>query len=69
MLKYEVMYQGSDAAQATFGVRYSMDFHWRDGTVKHELNINECYRLRELHDEQRWVITRNDDYQNRICYR
>lgn len=67
--KYEVMYQGSEGDEATFGVRYSMEFHWRDGTTKLEHNISECYRVREVANEQRWVIVRNDDYQHRICYR
>jgi hypothetical protein len=67
VLKYEVMYQGSEDNRATFGVRYSMDFHWRDGKVTRERNINECYNVRRLPDEDRWVIIRNDDYQHRIC--
>lgn len=67
-LKYEIMYQGSDDRQATFGVRYSMDFYWRDGTVTRERNINECYKVRQATDGSRWVIVRNDDYQQRICY-
>ena len=33
VLKYEVMFQGIEGRQATFGVRYSMDFFWRDGKV------------------------------------
>jgi len=53
--------------RATFGVRYSMDFHWRDGKVTRERNINECYNVRRLPDEDRWGIIRNDDYQHRIC--
>lgn len=69
VLKYEIMYQGSDDRQATFGVRYSMDFYWRDGSVTRERNINECYRVRPRPDGSRWVIVRNDDYQQRICYR
>jgi hypothetical protein len=69
ILKYEVMYQGIDAGVATFGVRYSMDFVWRDGSVERERNTNECYRVRRLPGENRWVIARNDDYQQRICYR
>ena len=67
VLKYEVMYQGSENNRATFGVRYSMDFHWRDGKITQERNINECYNVRLLPDEDRWVIIRNDDYQHRIC--
>jgi len=69
VLKYEVMYQGSEGRQATFGVRYSIDFYWRDGNVTRERNINECYNVRQLPAEDRWVIVRNDDYQHRICYR
>jgi hypothetical protein len=69
VLKYEVMYQGSEGRQATFGVRYSMDFHWRDGDITQERNINECYNVRQLPAEDRWVIVRNDDYQHRICSR
>ncbi|MBI5506361.1 MAG: caspase family protein [Deltaproteobacteria bacterium] len=65
--KYEVMYQGSEGSQATFGVRYSMTFYWKDGKVSQERNISECYRVRELPGEGRWVIVRNDDYQHRIC--
>lgn len=68
VLKYEVMYQGSEDRQATFGVRYSMDFYWRDGKVTRERNINECYNVRQLPDEDRWVVIRNDDYQYNICY-
>jgi len=68
VLKYEVMYQGSEDRQATFGVRYSMDFYWRDGKVTRERNINECYNVRQLPDEDRWVVIRNDDYQHNICY-
>jgi hypothetical protein len=68
VLKYEIMYQGSDDRQATFGVRYSMDFYWRDGSVTRERSINECYRVRPHPDGSRWVIVRNDDYQQRICY-
>lgn len=67
ILKYEVMYQGSEGREATFGVRYSMDFYWGDGKVTRERNINECYNVRRLPDEDRWVIIRNDDYQHRIC--
>jgi len=69
VLKYEVMYQGSAGDEATFGVRYSMDFFWRDGTVERERNTNECYKVRRLPHEDRWVIVRNEDYQRRICYR
>ena len=65
--KYEVMYQGSEGSQATFGVRYSMTFYWKDGRVTQERNISECYRVRALPGEDRWVIVRNDDYQHRIC--
>jgi hypothetical protein len=67
--RYEVMYQGSAGEEATFGVRYSMDFFWRDGTVDRERNINECYKVRRHATEDRWTIVRNDDYQRRICYR
>ena len=63
------MYQGSDDRQATFGVRYSMDFCWRGGEVTRERNISECYRVRPRPDGSRWAIVRNDDYQQRICYR
>ncbi|HRI17113.1 MAG TPA: caspase family protein [Burkholderiaceae bacterium] len=68
VLKYEVMYQGSEAGEASFGARYSMDFHWRDGTVTREHNINECYRVRQQPGAGRWTVVRNDDYQSRICY-
>ena len=68
VLKYEVMYQGSESGEASFGARYSMDFHWRDGKVTREHNINECYRVRKAADAERWAIVRNDDYQRRICY-
>ena len=67
--KYEVMFQGIEGGQATVGVRYSMDFFWRDGSVERERNTNECYKVRQLPNEDRWVIVRNDDYQQRICYR
>ena len=69
VLKYEVMFQGIEGGQATFGVRYSMDFFWRDRSVERERNTNECYKVRQVPDEDRWVIVRNDDYQQRICYR
>jgi len=69
VLKYEVMFQGIEGGQATFGVRYSMDFFWRDGSVERERNTIECYKVRQLPAEDRWVIVRNDDYQQRICYR
>lgn len=68
VLKYEVMYQGSEGPQASFGARYSMDFHWRDGSVTREHNINECYRVRKVPGSERWAVVRNDDYQSRICY-
>jgi hypothetical protein len=68
VLKYEVMYQGSEGGEASFGARYSMDFHWRDGRVTREHNINECYRVRQQPGGKRWAIVRNDDYQSRICY-
>jgi len=68
VLHYEVMYQGGDEREATFGARYSMDFFWRDGTVTRERNINECYKVRKASDGSPWVIVRNDDYQRRICY-
>jgi len=68
VLKYEVMYQGSDGSQAAFGARYSMDFFWRDGSVTRENNINECYRVRQMPGADRWTVVRNDDYQSRICY-
>jgi Caspase domain len=68
VLRYEVMYQGSEAGEASFGARYSMDFHWRDGKVTREHNINECYRVRQQPGSGRWVVVRNDDYQSRICY-
>jgi ketosteroid isomerase-like protein len=68
VLKYEVMYQGSEGGEASFGARYSMDFHWRDGRVTREHNINECYRVRRVAGSERWAIVRNDDYQSRICY-
>ena len=45
-----------------------MDFHWRDGSVTREHNINECYRVRRQADGAHWAIVRNDDYQSRICY-
>jgi len=67
VLRYEVMYQGSEGDEATFGVRYSMDFSWSDGRVERERNINECYKVRRR--DERWTIVRNDDYQQRICYR
>ena len=68
VLKYEVMYQGSEGGEASFGARYSMDFHWRDGRVTREHNINECYRVRRQPGSERWAVVRNDDYQRRICY-
>lgn len=68
VLKYEVMYQGSEAGTASFGTRYSMDFHWSDGSVTREHNINECYRVQRQPDGATWAIVRNDDYQSRICY-
>ena len=67
VLKYEVMYQGSEGSEATFGVRYSMDFYWLNGKVTRERNINECYKVRKHPSEERWLIIRNDDYQHRIC--
>ena len=68
VLHYEVMYQGGDEREATFGARYSMDFFWQDGTITRERNINECYKVRKAADGSSWVIVRNDDYQRRICY-
>ncbi len=68
VLKYEVMYQGSEGGEASFGARYSMDFFWRDGSVTREHNINECYRVRQVPGSERWTVVRNDDYQRRICY-
>ena len=68
VLKYEVMYQGSDGPQASFGARYSMDFFWRDGSVTREHNISECYQVRQVPGSERWAVVRNDDYQSRICY-
>lgn len=68
VLHYEVMYQGGDEREATFGARYSMDFFWQDGTTTRERNINECYKVRKASDGNSWVIVRNDDYQRRICY-
>ncbi len=68
VLKYEVMYQGSEGQVASFGARYSMDFFWRDGSVTREHNINECYRVRQVPGSERWAVVRNDDYQSRICY-
>ena len=69
VLKYEVMFHGLEGGQATFGVRYSMDFFWRDGNGERERNTSECYKVRQAPGEDRWVIVRNDDYQQRICYR
>ena len=69
VLRYEVMYQGSEGEEATFGVRYSMDFYWSDGKVERERNISECYKVRRRAADDRWTIVRNDDYQQRICYR
>ena len=68
VLKYEVMYQGSEGSEASFGARYSMDFFWRDGSVTREHNINECYKVRQVPGSERWAVVRNDDYQSRICY-
>lgn len=70
VVRYEVMYQGSEGSEANFGARYSMDFFWRDGRVTREHNINECYRVRRADGGgNAWKIVRNDDYQSRICYR
>jgi hypothetical protein len=55
--------------QATFGVRYSMHFFWQDGSAEWGRNTNECYKVRQLLAENRWVIARTADYQQRICYR
>ena len=63
------MYQGSQDTQATFGVRYSMDFYWKDGTSTQEHNVNECYDVRRVSEQDRWAIIRNDDYQHRLCSR
>jgi len=68
VLKYKVMYQGSEGNEASFGARYSMDFHWRDGSVTRENNINECYHVRQVPGSEHWAVVRNDDYQSRICY-
>jgi hypothetical protein len=66
--KYEVMYQGGDQKRAVFGVRYSMDFEFTDGTKpKSEHGINECYVVEPHESESRWVIVRNDDYLARLC--
>jgi len=65
--KYEVMYQGSDGKYATFGVRYSMNFYWKNNKISKEKNINECYKVTQLPDSMRWVIIRNDDYQQKMC--
>lgn len=68
VLNYEVMYQGGDETEATFGVRYSMDFHHKDGRPAiREHNVKECYKVRFNETVGRWQIIRNDDYQQRIC--
>jgi hypothetical protein len=69
VLNYEVMYQGGDRNRAVFGVRYNMDFHYRDGHTTSERNMKECYVVRREQSTQRWLIEKNDDYQRRICER
>ena len=68
VVNYEVMYQGGDQGEAVFGVRYSMEFHFKSGRrpIK-EYNVKECYKVRFSKTVQRWQIIRNDDYQRRIC--
>jgi len=68
VLNYEVMYQGGNEEEATFGVRYSMDFHFinSSATVR-EHNKKECYKVRYNSTADRWQIIRNDDYLKRIC--
>jgi hypothetical protein len=63
---YEVMFQGTQASIATFGVRYSMEFRFKDGRVTRETNVKECYAVGQ-DDAGAWRIVRNDDYQARIC--
>ena len=68
VLNYEVMYQGGTETEATFGVRYSMDFEFNSPrkTVR-EHNKKECYKVAYNHRLERWQIIRNDDYLQRIC--
>ncbi|MGI9318399.1 MAG: caspase family protein [bacterium] len=68
VINYEVMYQGGNEEEATFGVRYSMDFHFsdRDSAIR-EHNKKECYKVSFNSSADRWQIVRNDDYLKRIC--
>ena len=68
VINYEVMYQGGSEEEATFGVRYSMDFHFADREQPiREHNKKECYKVRFNSNLNRWQIVRNDDYLKRIC--
>jgi len=68
VLKYELMYQGSDGNDAVFGVRYSMDFFWKNNKISKEKNISECYKVTQSpYSNNQWVIIRNDDYQYKMC--
>ena len=68
VINYEVMYQGGSEEEATFGVRYSMDFHFSDREQPiREHNKKECYKVRFNSEVSRWQIIRNDDYLKRIC--
>ncbi len=68
VVNYEVMYQGGNEDEATFGVRYSMDFHFTDrASPIREHNKKECYKVRFNSEVDRWQIVRNDDYLKRIC--
>lgn len=63
---YEIMFQGTEDSVSTFGVRYTMEFHFKDGRVTRETNVKECYAV-SPNEQGLWQIVRNDDYQARIC--
>lgn len=47
---------------ATLNVRYSMDFHFKDGKKISEKDIVEKYVLKFAENEKRWLILKNFDY-------
>lgn len=66
VVNYEIMFQGLHAGRkATFGVRYSMTFNFKNGRVVTEKNIKECYTVQRTGSS--WLIVSNNDYQGKIC--
>lgn len=63
VLRYEILdlkTKGNDFA--TLNVKYSMDFHFKDGKTISETNIVEKYVLKFTDSEKRWLILKNFDY-------